>query len=189
MEAENLLRRLLEETERPLALAEAELKSAQETVARIQAERYGLELALARHLGRPAPRQVDAADEGGDEWRRLNRSDAAERVLAEAGMPLHRKEIVARLHSHGREDSLNHVSAALAYLGQKERVLGRGQGVWVHRDHELDRLRSDDGALDVPRLDSESSTENDPAATGSFSGSLEKGEPSDDHHSDHRGYP
>lgn len=140
MDTDTMLRKLLEETERPLALAEQELRAAQENVARIQAERYGLELALARHTGEPAPQPQpepweSPAKAGDPEWLPLDRSSAIERVLAEAGQPLHRKEIVKRLHMHGRDDSLNNVSAALAYLGRNDRVKGKGRGVWAHPDH------------------------------------------------------
>ncbi|MDP9412108.1 MAG: hypothetical protein M3P70_16755 [Actinomycetota bacterium] len=142
MDTVAILRELIAQTERPLALAEAEVRAAQERVEKVKAERFGLELALARHLGEPTPSQPSEAtkaaptDPESFEWQRLSRTDASLRVLQQAGRPMHRKELQAELHAHGRDDSLDHMSAALAYLNRSGRVLSKGYGMWVHPDHD-----------------------------------------------------
>jgi len=172
MNTEALLRRLLEETDRPLSLAEVELQAAEEKVATIRAERFGLELALARQRGVPAsrPRPEVASD---NEWQPLDRTSAIERVLQEAGGALHRKEVVARLTRHGRDDALEHVSAALAYLNKKHRVVSKGEGVWVHPDHDtkqepLGDLNGHGPANAGHELSGVSRDGNGPARTGPF---------------------
>ncbi len=144
MDTDAILRELIAQTDRPLALAEAEVKAAQEKVEKLRAERYGLELALARHRGEPAPTQprathmepVSPSDPDIMEWQRLSRTDAALRVLEEAGKPVHRKTLQAELHARGRDDSLDHMSAALAYLNRRGRAISKGYGMWVHPDHD-----------------------------------------------------
>ncbi len=173
MDIDALLRRLLAETDRPLALAEAELQAAKEKVAEIQAERYGLELALARQRGVPAPRRRAESVDSDNEWQPLDRTSAIERVLREAGGPLHRKEVVARLNQHGRDDALEHVSAALAHLHKKHRAVGKGGGIWVHPDHDTKREPAGDlnghGSAEAGHEHSGTSRDgNGPAPTGPF---------------------
>src|ERR1700680_417063 len=114
MDTESVLLELLGETETPLAQAEAEQVRASERVERLKAERYGLQLALARHRGEPEPARPTSAaavDAGTVRhptpaalaWRALNGSDAVERVVTEAGRPMNRNDIVARLTEAGRE--------------------------------------------------------------------------------------
>lgn len=143
MDADEVLRALLAETDSPLKLAEAELRSAQEKIDKIKAERYGLELALARRQGNPEPPAptrevtdpitVTPAPHAPD-WGGLARTEAALRVLAIAGRSMHRKEILLEIHRRGRNDTLDDLSAALAYLNRTHRVVSLGKGVWASPD-------------------------------------------------------
>jgi hypothetical protein len=167
MDTEAVLRDLLAQTERPLALAEAELRSAQEKIEKLKAERFGLELALARHRGEPAPTKVDSTSEPSRKteaespWLRMGRVGAAERALQEAGRPVHRKALQAMLIDKGRDDSLDLLSAALAYLKRNGRAMSKGQGMWVHPDHD-----------DVEPQGEEALDGEDPAEAGSSNLSL-----------------
>ncbi|HSH58897.1 MAG TPA: hypothetical protein VK988_04490 [Acidimicrobiales bacterium] len=106
----------------------------------------GLRLALSRlQRNRDQPEEQRPAELAEDEsvsaevkaWRALSRTDAVERVLVEGGGELHRKEIARRLADVGRDDRLDAISAALAYMarGDAPRVEGLGYGRW--------RLRKD----------------------------------------------
>ena len=66
------------------------------------------------------------------EWRELPRTEAVVRMLRIAGGQLHRKELTDRLNAVGRDDSIEAVSAALAYLAREPnaRVAAMGRGMW-----------------------------------------------------------
>ncbi|MFN2525143.1 MAG: hypothetical protein ABR505_02605 [Actinomycetota bacterium] len=102
----------------------------QELTARLQAleeERKGLQLALARHQGGKTivPKPSD------DEWLKLNRTDAVEKVLIEAGRPLSPTQIATALREKGRDDTDTYVSAALSYLLRESRVTRIGRAQWI----------------------------------------------------------
>lgn len=72
-------------------------------------------------------------------WRALPRIDAVESVLADASAPLHRHEVTELLHSHGRTDDVEDVSAALSFLSRNGRA-GRTDGNrWVAIDVVVDQ--------------------------------------------------
>lgn len=137
-ETARLLEQLLGETETPLAKAKRAQREAEEQVRKIEAERYGLQLALARHLGEPEPaapappndHEVEASPVLG-EWAQLNRGAAAERALNELGRPADRKEIVRYLTSKGRTDTVDLISAALSYGQRNGRVKRLDDGSWT----------------------------------------------------------
>lgn len=143
---EAVLEHLLAATDEPMAAAEAAVKDAQERVEAIRAERYGLQLALARLREQsPDPKErrpskfaagvaAAAAVLTVTHWRQMDRTDAIVKVLQDAGKPIHRTAIVARLHEHGRDDTIELVSAALAYLKKKMRVMNYGNGYWSFFD-------------------------------------------------------
>lgn len=61
----------------------------------------------------------------------MKRTDAILRALDEADQKsLHRKLLTEALVEHGRGDSIEHVSAALAYLQKEKKVTALGQGWW-----------------------------------------------------------
>jgi hypothetical protein len=140
---ESALAELLAETERPLAQAELELSLLEDRIARLRAERYGLQLALARRRGeRPpagatgaapsqSPPMPPAARLAGP-WSGLSRAEAVERVLVDAAEPLTRLDVVERLDAAGRSgDDPDAVSAALAYLQREGRTARVGRGRWA----------------------------------------------------------
>jgi hypothetical protein len=45
---------------------------------------------------------------------------------------VHRKAVVQTLHVHGRDDSIEHTSAALTHLAKKGRAVSKGNGIWAH---------------------------------------------------------
>ncbi len=137
--AESVLRQLLAETERPLAEAELEVHRLEERIRELQAERYGLQLALARHRGQPdhAPSAESLSRAGQDRvdsailWQMISRAEAVERVLEESARPLTRQEVVEVLVGCGRnEDTPDAVSAALAYLQRIGRARRAGRNQW-----------------------------------------------------------
>lgn len=110
--------------------------------AELDIEVKGLRLALARLQQdptqpgeEPSPPVVVEAPVSAEisEWRSMSRTDAVERVLAEAGGELHRKDVTTRLAERGRTgDTIDAVSAALAYMarGDNPRVESLGHGRW-----------------------------------------------------------
>jgi hypothetical protein len=67
------------------------------------------------------------------DWKTDKRATAVERVLREAGVPLHRTMITNALAELGRTgDNLGDVSAALAYLHRAKRVRPVGDGNWEY---------------------------------------------------------
>ena len=137
--AESVLRQLLAETERPLAEAELELHRLEERIRELQAERYGLQLALARHrdsatdAAGPEVPETPIGDAVRSEmlWQMLSRAEAVERVLEDAAGPLTRQEVVEVLRRCGRhDDTADAVSAALAYLQRIGRARRTGRNQW-----------------------------------------------------------
>lgn len=106
-----------------LIQVELDLKAAQqeEAVLRDLAKRYNLEV----------PEDAQPLSEEVREWLALTRSDAVERVLAEAGRPLSPTEIAEALADKGRADSAAAVSATLAYLKSHKRAEQKGRGQWL----------------------------------------------------------
>lgn len=186
-----VIQKLLRETEGPMARAEADLRAAQEKIDKIKAERYGLELVLARLGGDKAPRVEIRTLQETEGWRELGRSDAVERVLREAGKPLHRKEVAEILAQYGRRDALDHISAALAYLQRNHRARGKGSGMWVHPDHDRDNLLSMVKAVSaaVAATTTGARKADDPVTAGSsgYRNSPEGGDADDDGVDHHRG--
>lgn len=113
-----------------LALRETtrQLDQLRERVDVLQLERRGLELALARHQGRPAP---DAAQQEDSEWLSLPRTAAILRVMERTDEPMAPVEITRQLRQFGRTDTGHAVSAALSYLHREDRVRSLGRGQWV----------------------------------------------------------
>lgn len=78
-----------------------------------------------------------SSDRSASRWRFAPRTDAILYVLALAQRPIHRKAIARELEALGRvgeqHDSLDAISAALAYLGRgpTPRVENIGGGVWT----------------------------------------------------------
>ena len=143
MEVEDALQDVLAEVELLLADAEDQLRRVEEEVASLQAERYGLQLALARRRGGPV-RGVGgaAAAHPGDRagpapwepvpWQELSRAEAVYQLLLEEAGPLSRGTITERLAEVGRVgDDPDSVSAALAYLRRTGRAEREGLGQWV----------------------------------------------------------
>jgi hypothetical protein len=143
MEVEAALQEVLGEVEVLLADAEEQLRRLEEEVASLQAERYGLQLALARRRSEPAPGlpvagtggPADVPDRAAWEpvpWPELSRAEAVHQVLLEEPGPVSRGAITDRLAEVGRVgDDPDSVSAALAYLRRTGRARRTGLGQWV----------------------------------------------------------
>jgi hypothetical protein len=142
------LRQLLAETDALLAESQLELRRLEEHVRALEAERYGLQLALARRReeGRAtggavapsaaaAPRAAlvhEAEAPVRASWQDLPRSDAVLEVLVADGGPMTRGDIAERLAATGRlGDHADAVSATLAYLRRAGRVERVGSGLWA----------------------------------------------------------
>jgi hypothetical protein len=72
-------------------------------------------------------------------WTTKKRAAAVESVLKVAGRPVHRSEVTEALKRLGRTgDTLEYVSAALAYLNREGRARPTGDGYWIfcNRDSE-----------------------------------------------------
>ena len=144
MEVEEVLQALLAEVELLLTDAEAQLVRLEEQVNGLQAERYGLQLALARRRDqaptadlqgplRP-PQQGARATWETVPWQDMSRAEAVLQLLLEEGGPLSRMGIAERLAEVGRVgDDPDAVSAALAYLRRTGRAERAGAGQWVAR--------------------------------------------------------
>lgn len=143
MEVEEVLLDLLAEADFLLTEAESELRLVEERVKALDAERYGLQLALDRRRGvattAVAPSTM-ASSEGHDPapswepapWPTLSRAEAVLQLLLEEEAPLSRVTITQRLAELGREgDDPDAVSAALAYLRRTGRAERAGPGQWV----------------------------------------------------------
>jgi hypothetical protein len=64
-------------------------------------------------------------------WVNKKRAAAVESVLKVAGGPVHRSDIAEALKRLGRSDTLESVSAALAYLNRSGRAHPVGDGYWA----------------------------------------------------------
>jgi hypothetical protein len=64
-------------------------------------------------------------------WVNKKRAAAVESVLQVAGGPVHRSDIAEALKRLGRSDTLESVSAALAYLNRSGRAHPVGDGYWA----------------------------------------------------------
>lgn len=143
MEVEVVLQGLLSEVEVLLADAEAELLRLEEQVTGFQAERYGLQLALARRRGQPGPVALTGPPSDRQDgppwavvpWQDLSRAEAVLELLLQEGGPLSRMTLTERLAEVGRVgDDPDAVSAALAYLRRTGRAERVAAGQWVARE-------------------------------------------------------
>jgi hypothetical protein len=67
-----------------------------------------------------------------DSWVQMNRTEAVEAAMREIRHPTDRKEIGRVLWSHGRDDDVNDISAALSYLQRKTAAKKRSDdGRWA----------------------------------------------------------
>lgn len=113
-------------------------------VADLKNARAALERLAHRYASRDVAEQVDqhaggasaASPAAANEWLELQRTEAVERVLREAGRPLALAAIASTLAEHGRrEDSVRYVSAALSHLRRKVGTAQNlGRGVWTYVD-------------------------------------------------------
>lgn len=138
----DLIREALSEAERALADAEEAVRIAEQRATPLRAEVEGLRNALAAHESTSKePREnrsvggIRILDDPG-RWKIFPRTDAVEKVLREQGRGVHRKELTKLLHAKGRDDALNDVSAALAYLNRVGRVKSEGLGYWSLAEHQ-----------------------------------------------------
>ena len=144
MEVEEVLQALLAEVEALLADAEAELLRLEEQVTGFQAERYGLQLVLARRRGQAGAAGLSAAAPSERQdgppwtvvpWPDLSRAEAVLELLLQEGGPLSRMALTERLADVGRVgDDPDAVSAALAYLRRTGRAERVAAGQWVARE-------------------------------------------------------
>jgi hypothetical protein len=102
------------------------MSSLEREIEELSAEVRGLELAIRRHNGQAALPGLS-----GQDWGRLSRIAAVERMLQESQKPLAPSVISQRLQKAGRKDSAHYVSSALAYLKKRGRARRVGQGRWV----------------------------------------------------------
>ena len=147
MSTEAVLLELLADVEGRLAAAQLRLQELHNRVEELEAERYGLQLALSRRTeGLPEPdlippQDVDPPAGGANAappyagyWQLLSRAEAVERVLEGADRPLTRQEVLGLLQQAGRQDdTADAVSAALAYLQRIDRAARTGRSQWVYR--------------------------------------------------------
>jgi repressor of nif and glnA expression len=122
------LHQALEDARRRLSLAEKEQAELATQIGDLKDEVRGLELALRHH---------DASQLFGDlvpiqnGWAEMTRTDAVLRALNEGDAPMGPAEIAHTLRARGRpQDRASYVSAALAYLKNKGRVVSVGSGRW-----------------------------------------------------------
>jgi hypothetical protein len=64
-------------------------------------------------------------------WIGLDRTAAVKRAMEELKQPLDRNDIARVLRSHGRDDELNDISAALSYLRRSQRAKRLETGKWI----------------------------------------------------------
>jgi len=78
----------------------------------------------------------------------MARTDAVYKMLEIVDRPASPSDITELLHEVGRDDEVNPVGAALAYLHQQKRVKSLGRGQWVPAwwgEHPDPTLADDDG--------------------------------------------
>src|ERR1700728_1293739 len=116
------------------ALDEA-IERAEAAQADLETELLGLRMARDRRLtdiGQLMNQALASYSTDIAEWRSLSRTDAVLRALSEADTKsMHRKQLTEKLIALGRkDDTIEAVSAALAYLARNDRVTALGQGWW-----------------------------------------------------------
>ena len=121
-------RAALDEYDRLVRSRRDEIQTLEKDLQQLEREREALHAAGER-LGELASNSGLGA-EGNEEWKKLGRSDAVERVMREADGPLANNEIRARLLAVGRDDTTNYVAAALQNLKKHERAFPMGRGEW-----------------------------------------------------------
>lgn len=109
--------------------ATEQLQEAEASLATIDIEIQGLELALARYEGKPPSAEPTPAVRR--RWEKLHRTDAITDVLRDSDTPMSPREITDALHAVGRTDERHLVAAAIQYLKGEKRVHSRGYGQWV----------------------------------------------------------
>lgn len=85
-----------------------------------------------RALGEEDLQPADDTSPAEPSWQALSRTEAIVAALAEvAPKAISPLDLVARLHTKGRTDEYNAVSAALAYLKRRRRVTQPSRGSWT----------------------------------------------------------
>lgn len=108
-------------------------QSAQERVTKLTEQRETLRNLAGQYGVGGEHDGVSEEDIGNSDWTGLPRLDAVERVLREAGQPIHLRKIEQVLAAHGREDQPAVVSAALAHLKSKRKsAISVSRGVWQY---------------------------------------------------------
>jgi len=162
---EDTLAELVADLDTRIDSAKANVEKAQAELSDLERRREVLSTALYEIQRGPEPR-AKARDRP---WPKLNRNDAVERVLEEAGRLLSLLEISQALAERGRDgDDPGAVSAALNYLAKKRRASRHGPGRWQAGSSELsspdlttalDRPVDRPGPTSPPALDEPASTE------------------------------
>lgn len=120
------LRTALQYAEKERDRLSSVIEQAQTELREVEVEIEGLRYALRRHVGSDEPLDRAAV------IRSLARTDAVHEVIMEAeGRPMSPNDVVEALHSYGRDDEYNAVSAAIAHLAKNGRVHSVGRGAWL----------------------------------------------------------
>jgi hypothetical protein len=145
-----------------LATLDDAIRRAEQAKSEIDTEIRGLRMARERHLQHMGTLYSDALVNQGNgmvsaesaEWRAMKRTDAVLRVLHLAeGRQMHRKALTERLSELGRtNDTLEHVSAALAYLAQGNKVTAVGQGWWRYGSPQENPYSAEPAVEEMARM-------------------------------------
>ncbi len=124
--------------EAALADAVARAEALARQLEEVEAERRGLELALARHRRVLPDDQASTALSGEPNaasprgpWSKLTIADAVVRVLVEADQPLSPSQIVERLGDRGRTENNEQVRAGLAYARKRGIAVPVSRARWT----------------------------------------------------------
>lgn len=137
------LRQAIGDTDATLRIREGHIAELMAEVVKIKveveslnAERSGLALALKRHSSDLPPTDETIEDLGFElksVWQELNRVAVVEKALQELNEPASPAQVAALLATHGRDETAEAVSAALAHLKRSERADRVGRAQWVIR--------------------------------------------------------
>jgi len=118
----------LKDAEALLARLESTKERLDEQINIIRWEIRGLRSARERYL---TDDEEPAVEPGEKKWLSMPRTTAVLEMLKIIDRPASPTDVTELLHEVGRDDQVNPVGAALAYLHQQKKVKSLGRGQWV----------------------------------------------------------
>lgn len=122
-----VLRLALQDAENRMEEREDRIGELYKEIEDIEAETYGLQMAIARH----APGDSKPDHPAKPSLASMQRTDAILAVLGDAEEPMTPKMMVATLTAAGRVEKYDDISSTMIYLKKKNRIHKTGRGLYM----------------------------------------------------------